>query len=106
MVNQLNYSVYTLEPGEACALPRRARLTVCALEQPLWLSQQGRLDDVIVSGGDCVTLPGHGLVVAQAFARRTSFRVACAASPGERFIARMRRTLASLTGPAASREAA
>ena len=106
MVTQVNYSVYTLEPGEVCALPRRSPLTVCALEHSLWLSQQGRLDDVVVSGGECVTLLGHGLIVAQAFAKRTSFRVAYAASPGERFIARLRRALRSFAGLAASAEAA
>ena len=90
MVTQLNYSLHTIEPGAACALPRRARQTICASDHPLWLSQQGRGDDVVVAAGDCVTLSGRGLVVVQAFGERTSFRVIYTESAGELWITRVR----------------
>ena len=87
MVTQLNYSVHTLEPSQACALPRRQQQTICAIDCALWLSQQGRLADVVVAGGDCATLPGRGLIVVQAFGERATFRVAYAPTLRDRFVA-------------------
>ena len=87
MVTQLNYSLHTLEPGEAHALPRRTRQTICAIDAALWLSQQGRREDIIVATGDCVTVDGRGLVVLQALGERASFRVACAATLRDRLVA-------------------
>ena len=102
MVTQLNYSLHTLEPGQACALPRRKQQTICAIDRALWLSQQGRLADVIVAGGDCATLPGRGLIVVQAFGERSTFRVAYAESPGERWLTRARKALRSVLRAGAS----
>jgi hypothetical protein len=93
MVTQMTHSVISLEPGQAYALPRRDRQTICALDHPLWLSQQGRHEDVVVATGDCVTLPGRGLIVAQAFGERTTFRVAHAATLRDRLAAFARRHL-------------
>ena len=93
MVTQLTYSMVTLDPGQAHALPRRNIQTICALDQALWLSQQGRFDDFVVAGGDCITLHGRGLVVAQAFGERTTFRVAYAATRRDRLAALVRRCL-------------
>ena len=102
MVTQLNYSLHTLEPGQAYALPRRNRQTICALDRALWLSQQGRLDDVVVAAGDCVTLPGRGLIVAQALGERTTFRVAYAATLRDRLAALARRFLPDAPTPSAA----
>ena len=99
MVTQLTYSMVTLEPGQAYALPRRAHLTICALDHALWLSQQGRLEDIVVAGGDCVTLPGRRLVVAQAFGERSTFRVAYAATLRDRLAAFARRHLRDAPAP-------
>jgi hypothetical protein len=92
----MTYSQVTLEAGQAFALPRRDRQTICVLDHALWLSQQGRLDDVVATAGDCVTLSGRGLIVAQALSERTSFRVACTESAGVRWITRARDTLRSV----------
>ena len=102
MLTQLTYSLLTLEAGQAYALPRRDRLTICVLDHALWLSQQGRLDDIVAAAGDCITLSGRGLIVAQALTERTSFRVAYAGSPGERWINRARDTLRSIIATASS----
>ena len=96
MLTQMTYSLVTLEAGQAFALPRRNRQTICVLDHSLWLSQQGRLDDIVAATGDCVTLSGQGLIVAQAFAERTSFRVVSSESAAERWITRARDTLRSM----------
>ena len=96
MLTQTTSSLVTLEAGQAFTLPRRDRQTICVLDQALWLTQQGRPDDVVAAPGDCVTLYGRGLIVAQALAGRTSFRVACTESAGIRWITRVRDALRSV----------
>lgn len=99
MVTQSTCSVLTLEPGAACALPRRDRQTICALDHALWLSQQGRHEDIIVAAGGCVTLTGRGLVVVQTFGEHASFRVAYAATLRDRLVAFIRRHLRDAPTP-------
>ena len=101
MVTELTYSMVTLEAGQAVALPRRDRQTICALDRALWLSQQGRLDDVVVAADDCVTLLGRGLIVAQAFGERTTFRVGYA-TLRNRLAALTRRCLRDAPTPSAA----
>jgi hypothetical protein len=85
-----------VEPGQAIALPRRRVQTICSVEHSLWLTQEGRVEDVLISGGGCLALHGRGRVVVQALSQRARFRVRYP----ETWLSRLHCRVRQLFGPA------
>ena len=75
MVTKLTDLPISVEPGEAFLLPRRAVQTLCAVVGPVWVTQEGRSDDIVLFSGGCVTLHGKAPVVVQGLLGRAELRL-------------------------------
>ena len=75
MVTKLTDLPISVEPGQALLLPRRAVQTLCAVIGPVWVTQEGRSDDIVLFAGGCVTLHGKAPVVVQGLLGRAELRL-------------------------------
>jgi hypothetical protein len=75
MAMRVTDSLIGLDPDQAISLQRQHVQTICCIERQLWLSQEGLADDIVLSPGECVTLRGRGLIVAQSLGDRALFMV-------------------------------
>ena len=102
VVDQLTDFILVVDRNQAVALPRVRPLTLCALEQTVWLTQQGQARDMLLARGECITLQRRGLLVVQALGGSSLVRVQLA----RRRTASWRRHAARLAGSAAKAVAA
>ena len=75
MVTKLTDLPISVEPGQALLLPRRAVQTLCAVVGPVWVTQEGRSDDIVLFVGGCVTLHGRSPVVVQGLSGGAELRL-------------------------------
>ena len=75
MVTKLTVLSIPVEPGQALLLPRHSVQTLCAVDQPVWATQAGRADDIVLLAGQCVTLHGRAPIVVQGLSGRAVLRV-------------------------------
>lgn len=66
MVTKLTDSLIGLEPGLALTVERSRHQIVRCVENRLWLTQEGLLDDIVLLPGESFALEGHGKVVLEA----------------------------------------
>ena len=74
---KITFRSVIVEPGQAVLLPRCAAQTLCALDQPLWATQAGKPEDIVLLKGQCIALYGRQAVVVQSLAGRAEFRISC-----------------------------
>ena len=74
---KITFRSMVVEPGQAVLLPRCAAQTLCALDQPLWATQAGKPEDIVLLKGQCIVLYGRQAVVVQSLAGRAEFRISC-----------------------------
>ena len=74
---KITFRSMVVEPGQAVLLPRCAAQTLCALDQPLWATQAGKPEDIVLLKGQCIVLYGRQAVVVQLLAGRAEFRISC-----------------------------
>ena len=74
---KITFRSVIVEPGQAVLLPRCTAQTLCALDQPLWATQAGKPEDIVLLKGQCIALYGRQAVVVQSLAGRAEFRISC-----------------------------
>ena len=75
MVTKLTVMSISVESGQAVVLPTRSVQILCAGNQPVWATQAGRADDIVLLAGQCVTLHGRAPIVVQGLSGRAALRV-------------------------------
>lgn len=73
MVTRLTDSIYDLDMGLALALDRAHNKTIRCVEARLWITEEGRAEDIILSAGEHYQPQGFGRVVISALFGKTRF---------------------------------
>lgn len=92
MVTRLTDSIYDLDMGLALALDRAHNKTIRCEEARLWITEEGRAEDIILSSGEFYKPKGSGRVVISALFGKTRF--ALSTEPG--WIARIASALRNI----------
>lgn len=73
MVTRLTDRIYDLDMGLAFAIDRAHNKTIRCVETHLWLTEEGRAEDIILSAGEYYQAQGFGRVVISALFGKTRF---------------------------------
>ncbi len=73
MVTRLTDEIYDLDMGLALALDRAHNKTIRCVETRLWITEEGRAEDIILSSGECYAFKGKGRAVISALFGKTRF---------------------------------
>ena len=92
MVTRLTDSIYDLDMGLALALDRAHNKTIRCVEARLWITEEGRAEDIILSSGELYRPKGSGRVVISALFGNTRF--ALSTQPG--WISRVAKALRAI----------
>ena len=92
MVTRLTDRIYDLDMGLALAIDRAHNKTIRCVETRLWITEEGRAEDIILSSGESYEPKGYGRVVISALFGKTRF--ALSTQPG--WITRSARALRAL----------
>jgi len=68
MILELQRPTLALDTGQVITLDDAAGRTICARSGRVWITEEGRPDDVIVESGGCLVVERDGRTLVQAMA--------------------------------------
>jgi len=92
MVTRLTDGIHDLDVGLALALDRAHNKTIRCVEARLWITEEGRMEDIILSSGESYRPMGSGRVVISSLFGKTRFSLST--QPG--WISRVARALRAI----------